>query len=365
MVFRQGDADRKIRGHEMKRIMILLWAFLMTLVMTGAVASESLEVVADESAGENLDVVLDLERPDDDDVLVLRNGDRLTGTILNESFSLKTPYGALTFNNQIVAGIDLEGGSNHIESIVTVNNNRFSGFIEEPVFDFKLHEGPQVGIRREKVLKAVFRVRDAEREDITQRQFLILTNKDFFSGEILNDQFVIATTYAKVPVMLGDVESVTLVGGTNHLTEVVFRNGDFLQGVLEWEDIHVELDIGPTIKIYQDRIHTIYGPEGFVPDAKAPVAPWPLIKLGESETVGYGAKFEDQRLKIVKIANGSPAEKAGLQIGDQIVSIDGEALDAADALRNVRDEMISGKRQQAIIRVLRGEEEVVTFRLIK
>jgi len=348
----------------MKRMMTLLWALLMTLVMTSAVASESLEVAADESAGENLAVVLDLERPDDDDILVLKDGNRLSGTILNESFSLKTPYGTLAFNSQMVAGIDLDGGPNYIESIFTVNNNRFSGFIEEPVFDFKLREGPQVEIRREKVLKAVFRMRDAEREDIPQRQFLILKNKDFFSGEILNDQFVIATTYAKVPVTLDDVESLTLVGITKHLTEVVFRNGDFLQGVLEWEDIHVELDIGPTIRIYQDRIHTVYGPEGFVPDTKAPVAPWPLIKLGESETVGYGAKFEDQRLKVVKIANGSPAEKAGLQIGDQIVSIDGEALDAADALRNVRDEMISEKRQQAIIRVLR-EEQVFTFRLIK
>jgi hypothetical protein len=348
----------------MKRMMTLLWTFLITLVMTSAAASESLEVAADESAGETLAVVLDLERAGDDDILILRDGNRLTGTILNESFSLKTPYGGLTFNSQIVAGIDLKGGPNHIESIITVNNNRFSGFIEEPVFVFKLAEGPQVEIRREKVLKAVFRVRDSEREDMPQRQFLILKNKDFFSGEILNDQFVIATTYAKVPVMLDDVESLTLVGGTNHLTEVVFRNGDFLQGVLEWEDIHVELDIGSTIKIYQDRIHTIYGPEGFVPDTKAPVAPWPLLKLGESETVGYGAKFEDQRLKIVKIASKSPAEKVGLQIGDQIVSIDGEALNAADALRNVRDEIISGKRQQAIVRVLRGEQ-VFTFRLIK
>jgi hypothetical protein len=348
----------------MKRMMTLLWAFLFTLVMTRAAAPESLEVAADESAGESLAVVLDLERPDDDDILVLKDGNRLTGTIMNESFSLKTPYGTLAFNSQIVAGIDLGGGPNFIESIVTVNNNRFSGFIEEPIFDFKLREGPQVEIRREKVLKAVFRLRDAEREDMPQRQFLILKNKDFFSGEILNDQFIIATTYAKVPVMLDDVESLTIVGGTRQLTEVVFRNGDFLQGVLEWEDVHVELDIGPTVKIYQDRIHTIYGPEGFVPDTKAPVAPWPLIKLGESETVGYGARFEDQRLKVVKIAGRSPAEKAGWQVGDQIVSIDGEAIDAADALRNVRDEIISGKRQQAIIRVLRGEE-VLTFRLIK
>mgnify|MGYP000412650372 CR=1 FL=1 len=117
-------------------------------------------------ADNQLGVVLDLERPSTTDILLLHNGDKLTGTILNESFSIRTSYGKFKFNNRIIAGIDLGGGTNNIEFIITVNNNRFSGFIDDPFFVFKLQTGPQIKVRREKVLKAIFRVRQDERSGI-------------------------------------------------------------------------------------------------------------------------------------------------------------------------------------------------------
>jgi hypothetical protein len=145
---------------------------------------------------------LDLERPSDTDVLLLLNGDQLTGTILNESFSIRTSYAQLNFNNRVIAGIDLEGGTNNIESIITVNDNRFSGFIDDPVFVLKLQSGPQIEVRREKVLKAIFRIRELELEGIPQRQFVTLKNGDFFSGLLLNTGLVAETTYADVPLDL-------------------------------------------------------------------------------------------------------------------------------------------------------------------
>jgi len=124
----------------------------------------------------HLDVVLDLQRPSNTDILLLRNGGKLTGTILNDSFSVRTSYARMKFVNRVIAGVDLDGGANNIESIITVNNNRFSGFIDDPAFTFKLQSGTQIKIRREKVLKAVFRVRKAERKGIPQNQFVVLKN---------------------------------------------------------------------------------------------------------------------------------------------------------------------------------------------
>ena len=354
----------------MKRIIALLWAVATLLLVAHAGAAEKeKQTPEDESPVKALSSVLDIERPGDADILVLRNGDKLTGAILNKSFTITTPYGKIRFDNRAIAGIDLDGGIHHIESIVTVNNNRFSGFIEEPVFVFKLQRGPQVEIRREKALKAIFRVREAEVEGIPRGQFMVLKNGDFFSGKVLNDKLLVATPFARVPLALKDVESMAFPGDADQSAEVMFLNGDTLTGILESEDLYVELDVGPSINIYTDRLHRVYGPGGFRPHTTAPVQTGPVItgpviKLGENDKIGYGAEFKNHRLKIIKINKGSPAEKAGLRLGDQIFTIDGQELSADDAVRKVRDDILKNKREEATIGVQRGDQTIL-FRLIK
>ncbi|OCC14242.1 hypothetical protein DBT_2384 [Dissulfuribacter thermophilus] len=241
----------------------------LILSMLSAGALESAAAVVAESSNlpdDQFTLVLDLQRPSDTDILLLRNGDRLTGTILNKSFSIRTSYAQLKFNNRMIAGINLEGGPNNIESIITVNNNLFSGFIDNAVFVFKLQSGPQINVRKEKVLKAVFRVRKAEREGIPQRQFIVLKNGDYFSGKLLNDKIVVATTYAAVPLVLSNIDRIKLIGSENPLTRVTMRNSDVIQGVLQTEDIQVKLDVGPVVGIYKDRIDMIYCKYGYRPE---------------------------------------------------------------------------------------------------
>jgi len=300
-------------------------ATILTLLEVGLFAQEKAPDTSQKTPDDRLGVVLDLERPSSTDILLLRNGDKLTGTVLNDSFSLRTSYAKLKLNNRMIAGIDLEGGTNNIESIITVNNNRFSGFLDDPVFVFKLQTGPQIEVRREKVLKAVFRVREAERQGIPQSQFLVLKNGDYFSGRILNDQITVATTYAKVPINLKNAESITMIGRDNPLTKIVQRNGDILQGVLETEDIEVALDVGIQVKIYQDRFEVIYCRQGFIPDlariasridARLPKG-WERVKAGSSPA-GSVSKVRDPRTGITFILvqpgtfrMGSPAGEKG------------------------------------------------------
>jgi len=153
---------------------VLLVSVLLMLVSIYPFAQETAPQVDIQKDAESLGIVLDLERPSNTDILLLRNGDKLTGTVLNDKFSIRTSYAKIELNNRIIAGIDLEGGANNIEKIITVNNNRFSGFIDDPVFVFKLQSDAKIEVRREKVLKVVFRVREAERRGIPQRVNLLL-----------------------------------------------------------------------------------------------------------------------------------------------------------------------------------------------
>lgn len=339
---------------------VLLVSILLMLVSIYPFAQETIPQADIQKEAESLGIVLDLERPSNTDILLLRNGDKLTGTVLNESFSIRTSYSSLKFNNRIIAGIDLEGGANNIEAIVTVNDNRFSGFIDDPFIVFKLQTGPQIEIRREKILKVIFRVREAERTNIPQSQFVVLKNGDYFSGKILNENLIIATTYAKVPLDLNDVDSVTMIGGDNPLTKVLMRNNDIIQGVLETEDINVDLDIGDQINIYQDRINIFYCRTGFVPDVNI-IGSIGVVALS-SEVDNFEISLPGGCILIVSVPESS--EYYGhLQPEDRIIAIDGKPYENG-MMTPLRKELIAGKRAQMILTVSRGDKKFL-LKLIK
>lgn len=265
----------------------------------------------------------------------------------------------------MLAGIDLEGGANNIEAIVTVNNNRFSGFIDDPAFAFKLQTGPQIQIRREKVLKAIFRVREEERKGIPQKQFLLLKNGDYFTGRILNDKLSVSTTYAKVPLDLKDAESVRLIGGDNPLTKILMRNTDTVQGVLETEDISVELDVGPKIDIYQDRIDIFFCRDGFVPDLPTTRATGRVIRMGGRDSFGANVNANEKGVVIVEFGDPlSPLKAAGVLPGDVFINANGQKLSSIAEFTSLRDKVIQGLLPDVTFEVQRGDKRL-TFRLTK
>jgi hypothetical protein len=217
------------------------------------------EVTAE--AVEVAEVAPGLERPVDTDVMLLKNGDKLTGDVLNEEFSIRTSYADLTFNQESLAGIDLEDRINDMEVLITANDNRFSGFLDDSVFRFKLVTGPEIAVRREKVARVVFR-REAEPVEAADQEFIVLRNGDFFNGRVTNTELVVNTAYARVPVQLADMRLFKVIGGEAPMTRILLENGDMIQGQLETEDISVELAAGPAVQIYKDRINTVFCGQG-------------------------------------------------------------------------------------------------------
>jgi len=215
--------------------------------------------------------VLDTERLINADILLLRNGDKLTGTVLNESFSIRTSYAQIALESRYIAGINLEGGATNTEFILTINNNRFSGLIEDAFISFKLTSGQLLEIGHEHVLKIIFRQRPQETAGMKWRQFMKLKDGDYFHGQIITKDITISTAYAKILLDFATTESITLIGDANLLTTVKMTNGDTVQGILETEDIEIALDVGSVIEVHQDRIDRIFFKEGYyVPDSIIP-----------------------------------------------------------------------------------------------
>ena len=203
--------------------------------------------------------VTDLQRPETADLIFLKNGSMLIGTVLNETISVSTSYVVgLKLRTKMLAGILFEG-QGYRERVITINANRISGFINDPAIVVKPDEGPSISIRKEKISKIVFRKRASELSGVQRNDILVLHNGDLLTGVILNRMLhLVDSTPTVVSVKSTDVAHVAMASGQNALTKLTLkRTGGMIQGIFLDEDIRVDLDCGPVVKIYQDRIREI------------------------------------------------------------------------------------------------------------
>ena len=200
--------------------------------------------------------VLEFQRSAKEDILFLKNGDKLTGTVLNPSLEIRTSYANLSFDTRLIAGITLGAGA-YMERIYTVNQNLFSGFISDPVIEFKLSSGSEITIRKEKIATIIFRVREKELRGIPRNDVLFLTNGDIFTGKVTDKTLQVKTTYTDITIKVDNIRHIGFIAGENMLTRIILNNNDQVQGILQNDDINIELDTGPPITVYKDRIKEI------------------------------------------------------------------------------------------------------------
>jgi len=331
---------------------------LLSYMVTPIIPPQSKEIEEEKSSN----IMLDFEKVSTSDVIYLRNGDVITGTILNKNYNITTSYAKLQISNKMIQEIYLESGVNNISKIITTNNNKISGYIDNPVIVFKLKNGNEIEVRREKILKLFFEVSKQDLEAISQNQFIILKNGDYFSGTILEEEVYLTTTYAEIHLSLNDTRSITQIRGENPLTKIEMLNGDLIQGILKTENIEVILDVGPRIKIYQDQIDIIYCQKGYIPYKELEFLNKNLI-FDESSSNRNRYVKTNIGLEILELANDSPLLDLGIETGDILINIDGKQIDSLQILDLVFKELLLGNRGKAIMEVIRGKENLF-FNLI-
>ncbi len=91
------------------------------------------------------------------DTVELKNGDILTGTLLDNTFTLSTPYSLVTLKKEQIAAIKLHSKAQN-EDVVELNvGGTISGTIEERTLSFKLISGETISLDKEKCRKIILR----------------------------------------------------------------------------------------------------------------------------------------------------------------------------------------------------------------
>ncbi len=191
------------------------------------------------------------------DVMELKNGDVLTGTMLNKQIGIQTSYARLAFRKDQIASLLLEGDIANIENIIVINGDVFSGFVLEKNILFKLSTGPEIEVRREKIKRLGIRKLPYEKKEYPRKDVTTLKNGDMFSGTVTTPTFTVQTSYAIVPAKTSNIELIEFIGKDRVVTKIKLKNKNTMQGLLQEEDISINLDYGPEILIYKDKIDRI------------------------------------------------------------------------------------------------------------
>ena len=212
---------------------------------------------------------IEIFRGTENEAVLLKSGDKLTGSVQNSKFKIQTSYAQLDFPADKIATIIYEGGANNIERIVVLNGDIFSGFILDPEVGFKLNAGPLVNIRKEKISKLGFRIRADEKEKYPVVHDITLTNGDHFSGTVMNKSLVIGASFGDMPIEIDTIAKIEFISKNGVVTEITLKNGDKVSGFLKDEDIKIKLDFGGEVSIYQDRIEKIIFDENLLKELAA------------------------------------------------------------------------------------------------
>ncbi len=83
----------------------------------------------------------------------------------------------------------------------------------------------------------------------------------------------------------------------------------------------------------------------------------PII-LGERNALGFRFAYQNYAVEIGSVSSNSPAELAGFAVGDFIVAVDGNPIEDKTFINAVRDKVISGEIESAVLNVRRDGQKI-------
>ena len=216
------------------------------------------------------------------DRIYLKDGAMAKGIVQNTTFSIYTSYSFFSLHQKSLAAVQFADETVSLDQVITVNNNRFSGFVslpedsasgsQENYLTYISDTGQTEKIRKEMVSKIIFQVREDELAGIEAKQrsgaksvFVRLKNGDYFDAKVDGGQFAINASGREVNVPASDVKRIEVAGKNRAQTMVLKVNGGKEIGFFAKEDLSIALDSGPDLSIYRERLDLVYCEDGFRP----------------------------------------------------------------------------------------------------
>jgi outer membrane protein OmpA-like peptidoglycan-associated protein len=189
------------------------------------------------------------------DIVYIKNGDKLFGTVQNPSFSLQTPYGKILIKNKFLKILMFENLSAERWIVNTINNDQFSGSWVDSSVKFIQDNGETKEFNKEDI-RRIKRESQGPSYPVTTTIFT-MKNNDRFSGRFLNPIISIRANYLTKKVQSNDINRIEFINDDQADTKILLNNGDLIAGKLEPNQIRMAPDTISEFSISQSGLKTI------------------------------------------------------------------------------------------------------------
>jgi len=256
----------------------------------------------------------------EDDLVYLAQGSPVSGHILGESFGLWTAYGPIRLPAGALARIESAPAPAGMLILLTSNSNCLSGFPDQRELVIQTNPTNQVHVRIEKVSRALFRRGRNAESFLPRHEVVRLKSGDILSGKLLGAPFRIAAATGDFDLNLPDMSSIKFVSSSEPLARISMGAGHSIEGRWPGEDLELELDLGPTVRLYFKQIAEVVG-QGAPPVARSEVLasqispPLPVASIEDNQPPGTSP---DDMVWIPpgRFVMGSPQEEAGRDLDE-------------------------------------------------
>ena len=193
---------------------------------------------------------LELLRGDVLDVVELRNGDLVTGTLTEQTFKLNAPFGPIDVASDRVLGAFNVGEFKPRQLFVTNDGQILGGTLENESVAIALPGGQNTNIPLKHISRIGYRKRAGEAEEIFLTQpNITLTPGDRVAIAAPAAPLTLATRYGAIEIPSNTVSSVSLQGDDSPVHVVRLTDGTVISGLLTNAEFEFQLANGPQIKL--------------------------------------------------------------------------------------------------------------------
>jgi len=201
-----------------------------------------------------LDTV-ELDRSDVTDVVLLKGGDRIAGTITNESYRVQTFFGPLQFSAADVIGMAAGKGQGANVLFALKDGQVVTGQVDGLKIHVKLNSGSTLKIPVERTEQWSYRIsKDRPDEAEFAGPVAILRTGDRLAFDAGKLKVHLQTRYGQVDLAGAKLLEIRMDNGGNQLHQVTFRNTSRLAGLLEPRQLVLDLKLGQTLQVPRDMV---------------------------------------------------------------------------------------------------------------
>ncbi|MDB5355190.1 MAG: hypothetical protein JWN24_1643 [Phycisphaerales bacterium] len=177
------------------------------------------------------------------DVVELRTGDQLRGTLKDSRFELGTFYGPVVVPVENVAGILNLGQFHRTQMLMTTDGQILGGKLKKQTFEIELSSGQVTSIPISQISRVGYRRRPGEPDErVPEKPTVVLATGEQMTIKPLTKNLEVITRYGKLSLKPQQVDSISFENDGGAVPEISLTDGSKFSGLLAPDQLDVVLE---------------------------------------------------------------------------------------------------------------------------